>query len=125
MRFLNLHRVHAVLPEGEVRGHTILAVVNEDEHALSGGDIVILVIAHVEIVLLDVGEDLLGVGLGLGLEFGDLILRLALLGHVGSNVLHVLAEVTKVVLLVVLAEVDACRLYKSSRACRAGVVTVL
>jgi hypothetical protein len=66
---LNLHLSQAVLPDSNVRGDTILAVVEEDDHAVG-----VHRLAGEELVVLEVANDLLGKALGLGLEILDLCL---------------------------------------------------
>jgi hypothetical protein len=64
---LNLHLGKTVLPDGDERGDTILAVVEEDDHAVG-----VHRLSGVELVVLEVGDDLLGEALSLGLAVLDL-----------------------------------------------------
>ena len=63
---LNLHLLETVLPDGDEWGDTVLAVVEEDNHAVG-----VHGLAGEELVVLEVGDDLLGVALGLGLKVLD------------------------------------------------------
>jgi hypothetical protein len=60
---LNLHLLETVLPDGHEGGNTVLAVVEEDDHAVG-----VHGLAGEELVVLEVGNDLLGVARSLGLE---------------------------------------------------------
>lgn len=55
-----------MLPDGNVGGGAVLAVVEEDDHAIR-----VHGLAGEELVVLEVGDDLLGIRASLGLEFGD------------------------------------------------------
>jgi len=56
-----------VLPDGNVGCYTVLAVVEEDDHAVG-----VHGLASEELVVLEVANDFLGVGSGLGLKVLDL-----------------------------------------------------
>jgi hypothetical protein len=64
---LNLHLGQTVLPDGDERSDAVLAVVEEDNHAVG-----VHRLAGVELVVLEVADDLLGETLSLGLEVLDL-----------------------------------------------------
>jgi hypothetical protein len=66
---LNLLCDQTVLPDGDEGGGTVLAVVEEDNHAVR-----VHRLAGVELVVLEVANDLLGETLSLGLEVLDLCL---------------------------------------------------
>jgi hypothetical protein len=72
---LNLHLLETVLPDGNVGGDTVLAVVEEDNHTVG-----VHGLASIELVVLEVGDDLLGEAGSLGLELldGSLISALVL-----------------------------------------------
>lgn len=65
-RDLDLHLLETMLPDGDVRGSTILAVVEEDDHAVG-----VHGLASEEFIVLEVANDLLGVAGSLGLELLD------------------------------------------------------
>jgi hypothetical protein len=65
-----------VLPDGDEGGGAVLAVVEEDDHAVR-----VHRLAGVELVVLEVGNDLLGKALGLALE----VLDLGLVGALGAE----------------------------------------
>ena len=81
---LNLHLGKTVLPDGNVGGDTVLAVVEEDDHAIG-----VHGLASEELVVLEVGDDLLGVTGSTLLESGDLLGGGALLLELGLDHLHV------------------------------------
>lgn len=84
-RNLDLGLLEAVLPDNDVRGGAVLAVVEEDNHAVG-----VHGLAGVELPVLELGEDdVLGEGTGLGLEVLDLLVRLALLLEGVLDGLHV------------------------------------
>lgn len=64
---LDLHLGQTVLPDGDEWGDTVLAVVEEDDHAVG-----VHALASVKLVVLEVGDDLLSKALGLALEVLDL-----------------------------------------------------
>jgi hypothetical protein len=81
---LNLHLLETVLPDGNVGGDTILAVVEEDNHAVG-----VHGIAGEELVVLEVGNDLLSELLGSSLELLDGLLVSALVLERLLDRLHV------------------------------------
>ena len=82
---LDLGLLEAVLPDDNVGGGAVLAVVEEDNHAVG-----VHGLAGVELPVLELGEDdVLGEGTGLGLEVLDLLGGLALLLEGGLDGLHV------------------------------------
>ena len=86
---LNLHLGKTVLPDGNEGGDTVLAVVEEDDHAIG-----VHGLASKELVVLEVGDDLLGETGSALLEGGDLLGRGALgllSGSVGTGVCAKLA----------------------------------
>lgn len=93
LRFLDLLLLDTVLPEDEVRSSTVLSVVEEGDHSIG-----VHGLTSVEVVVLEVGDNLLGVSLGSLLEGLDLIGLV--LGEVGLDSLHVTLEVGEVRLLV-------------------------
>jgi hypothetical protein len=60
---LDLHLRQAMLPDSNIRRDTVLAVVEQDNHAIR-----VHGLADEELVVFEVADDLLGVGAGLGLE---------------------------------------------------------
>jgi hypothetical protein len=93
---LHLHLLEAVLPRNDIRGGTILAVVEEDDHPIG-----VHGLAGEKLKVLELGEDdILGVRLGLGLELLDLILRLPDLLEMLLDGLHVPLQVGEIRLLV-------------------------
>lgn len=66
---LDLHLLQTVLPEGSIRGDTILTEVNQDMHGIA-----IHRLAHQDVVVVVVGQDLLDGSGGLGLELLDRLL---------------------------------------------------
>jgi hypothetical protein len=81
---LNLHLGETVLPDGNVGGDTVLTVVEEDDHAIG-----VHGLASEELVVLEVGDDLLGVTGSTLLESGDFLGGGALLLELGLDHLHV------------------------------------
>lgn len=81
---LNLHLGETVLPDGNEGGDTILTVVEEDDHAIG-----VHGLASEELVVLEVGDDLLGVSGSTLLESGDLLSGGTLLLELGLDSLHV------------------------------------
>jgi hypothetical protein len=81
---LDLHLLETVLPDGNEGCDAVLAVVEEDDHTIR-----VHGLASVELVVLEVGDDLLGETRGLGLEVldGGLVSALVLEGLL--NCLHV------------------------------------
>ena len=73
-----------MLPDGNVGGDTVLAVVEEDDHAIG-----VHGLASEEFVVLEVGNDLLGVGSSTLLELSDLLGGGTLLLELGLDGLHV------------------------------------
>lgn len=73
-----------MLPDGDVRGDTILAVVEEDNHAVG-----VHGLASEELVVLEVGDNLLGIRGSALLESSDLLGRGTLLLKLGLDSLHV------------------------------------
>ncbi|KAI3488803.1 hypothetical protein L1887_47144 [Cichorium endivia] len=90
---LDLGLAEAVLPEDEVRGHAVLAVVEESDHALG-----VHGLAGEELPVAEGADDLLGKGGGALLKGGDAV-RVGL-GELGLDRLHVALEVGEVGLLV-------------------------
>ena len=81
---LNLHLGETVLPDGHIRSHAVLAVVEEDDHAVG-----VHALAGIEFVVFEASEDLLGKGARLGLEVLDLLFGLALALELFLYGLHV------------------------------------
>ena len=69
---------------GDVRSGTILTVVEEDDHSIG-----IHRLANEELVVLEVADDLLGVGGGTLLESGDILVAAAVALHGLLDLLHV------------------------------------
>merc|ERR1712032_830555 len=90
---LDLDLLHSILPEGEVRGRSVLSVVQQGDHTLW-----VHALSDVELVVLEVGDNLLGELLGTLLESRDTV-RVGLL-ELGLDSLHVTLEVGEVGLLV-------------------------
>jgi hypothetical protein len=81
---LNLHLGETVLPDSNVRSDAVLAVVEEDNHAVG-----VHGLASEELVVLEVGDNLLGVGGSTLLEGGDLLGGGTPLLELGLDGLHV------------------------------------
>jgi hypothetical protein len=81
---LNLHLGKTVLPDGNEGGNTVLAVVEEDNHAVG-----VHGLASEELVVLEVGDNLLGVRGSALLESGDLLGGGTLLLELALDGLHV------------------------------------
>jgi len=73
-----------VLPEGDEGGGSILAVVHQDDHSIG-----VHGFAHVEVVVLEAADDLLGETLSALLEGRDVLRGSVLLGHLRLDSLHV------------------------------------
>lgn len=82
---LNLLHLDTSVPDHDVGGDTIGAVVEEDNHTLG-----VHGLTSVEVEVLDVGEDsLLDEGLGLALPLLDRLGGVTTLGHLGADGLEV------------------------------------
>jgi len=92
---LDLHSNQAVFPDSDIWCSAVLAVVEEDDHAVW-----VHGFADEELVVLEFTDDLLGEALGARLEFLDLFLGSALFLEAFLDLLHVGLEVGQVGLLV-------------------------
>ena len=92
-RKLNLHLGETVLPDSDEGGDTVLAVVEENDHAIG-----VHGLAGVELVVLEVGDNLLGVAGGTLLESGDLLGGGTLLLELGLDRLHVAWDLVRNIL---------------------------
>jgi len=81
---LDLHLGQTVLPDGNVRSDTILAVVEEDDHAIR-----VHRLADEEFVVLEATNYLLSEGTSLGLEVFDLFVGGALFLELRLDRLHI------------------------------------
>ena len=85
---LDLHLGQAMLPDGDVGSDTILAVVEENHHAIG-----VHALSDEELKVLEVADDLLSIGLRTLFELGDEGVIGAVCLHDFLDLLHVACEI--------------------------------